>query len=286
MKAGKKVLDASVKYGKKVGEFIVKHFPDLDPETVLKYGTKIGSIITQGSMHRGSSVSDDEIEALVKERVTEELKKQPIQPVDNTQQRQLNIQPVTSAPANPFENMSPEQMQEMFPKKQFGGDLPKARLGLPPVSLMNNDLYNQGYAQTQAIRAMQALDPTRNFQQPAAIQIVAPAVVKKANQSTQGVTPQVRKEIKAAKAQVAAQAATASATPSLTPEQVAANKLKEDNATIQREVFTGTPGKYVPVKETVRGFKMILDGQLDDVAEGDFYMRGGIDEVLAASKKA
>src|SRR4029453_2479820 len=47
------------------------------------------------------------------------------------------------------------------------------------------------------------------------------------------------------------------------------------------EVFTGSPGKYVPVKDTVRGFKMILDGQLDDVAEGDFYMKGGIDEVLA-----
>ena len=52
------------------------------------------------------------------------------------------------------------------------------------------------------------------------------------------------------------------------------------------EVFTGTPGKYVPVKDTVRGFKMILDGKLDDVAEGDFYMKGGIDEVLAAAKKA
>ncbi len=52
------------------------------------------------------------------------------------------------------------------------------------------------------------------------------------------------------------------------------------------EVFTGTPGKYVSVKETVRGFKMILDGQLDDVPEGDFYMKGGIDEVLAAAKKA
>jgi F-type H+-transporting ATPase subunit beta len=52
------------------------------------------------------------------------------------------------------------------------------------------------------------------------------------------------------------------------------------------EVFTGTAGKYVSVKETVRGFKMILDGQLDDVAEGDFYMKGGIDEVMAASKKA
>src|SRR5438046_2030281 len=52
------------------------------------------------------------------------------------------------------------------------------------------------------------------------------------------------------------------------------------------EVFTGSPGKYVTVKDTVRGFKMILDGQLDEVAEGDFYMKGGIDEVLAAAKKA
>ena len=51
------------------------------------------------------------------------------------------------------------------------------------------------------------------------------------------------------------------------------------------EVFTGTPGKYVPVKETVRGFKMILDGELDHIAEGDFYMKGGIDEVIAASAK-
>jgi F-type H+/Na+-transporting ATPase subunit beta len=51
------------------------------------------------------------------------------------------------------------------------------------------------------------------------------------------------------------------------------------------EVFTGAPGKYVPVKETVRGFKMILDGQLDDVPEGDFYMKGGIDEVIGSSKK-
>ncbi|HEX4978931.1 MAG TPA: F0F1 ATP synthase subunit beta [Acidimicrobiales bacterium] len=51
------------------------------------------------------------------------------------------------------------------------------------------------------------------------------------------------------------------------------------------EVFTGSPGKYVSVKETIRGFKMILDGQLDDVAETDFYMKGGIDEVLAAAGK-
>jgi F-type H+-transporting ATPase subunit beta len=51
------------------------------------------------------------------------------------------------------------------------------------------------------------------------------------------------------------------------------------------EVFTGSPGKYVSVKETIRGFQMILDGQLDDVAETDFYMKGGIDEVLAAAGK-
>jgi F-type H+-transporting ATPase subunit beta len=51
------------------------------------------------------------------------------------------------------------------------------------------------------------------------------------------------------------------------------------------EVFTGFPGRYVPVKETVRGFKMILDGQLDDASEGDFYMKGPIDDVLAIAKK-
>lgn len=51
------------------------------------------------------------------------------------------------------------------------------------------------------------------------------------------------------------------------------------------EVFTGSPGKYVGVKDTIRGFKMILDGELDDIPEGDFYMKGGIDEVLEASKK-
>jgi F-type H+/Na+-transporting ATPase subunit beta len=44
-------------------------------------------------------------------------------------------------------------------------------------------------------------------------------------------------------------------------------------------VFTGREGKQVPVAETVRGFKEILDGKHDDVPEGNFYMKGGIDEV-------
>src|SRR5574343_331139 len=51
------------------------------------------------------------------------------------------------------------------------------------------------------------------------------------------------------------------------------------------QFFTGTPCKYVPVKETVRGFNMILEGQLYDVAETDFYMKGGIEEVLKAAGK-
>lgn len=50
------------------------------------------------------------------------------------------------------------------------------------------------------------------------------------------------------------------------------------------EVFTGFPGKYVSVAETIRGFKMILDGELDHVAENDFYMKGSIDEVIAAAE--
>ncbi len=48
------------------------------------------------------------------------------------------------------------------------------------------------------------------------------------------------------------------------------------------EVFTGVPGKIVTIAETVRGFKMILDGELDNVNENDFYMKGGIDEALGA----
>jgi F-type H+/Na+-transporting ATPase subunit beta len=44
-------------------------------------------------------------------------------------------------------------------------------------------------------------------------------------------------------------------------------------------VFTGREGKQVPVAETVRGFKEILDGKHDNVPEGNFYMKGGIDEV-------
>jgi F-type H+-transporting ATPase subunit beta len=45
------------------------------------------------------------------------------------------------------------------------------------------------------------------------------------------------------------------------------------------EVFTGTPGVYVPVEETVKGFAEILDGKYDDVPESNFYMKGGIDSV-------
>jgi len=45
------------------------------------------------------------------------------------------------------------------------------------------------------------------------------------------------------------------------------------------EVFTGRQGRQVPVAETVRGFKEILDGKHDDVPEQNFYMRGGIDEI-------
>src|SRR6267143_577533 len=48
------------------------------------------------------------------------------------------------------------------------------------------------------------------------------------------------------------------------------------------EVFTGRPGKQVPVTETVRGFKEILDGKHDDVPEANFYMKGGIDEIKEA----
>lgn len=50
------------------------------------------------------------------------------------------------------------------------------------------------------------------------------------------------------------------------------------------EIFTGFSGKYVPVSETIRGFKMIINGDLDHISENDFYMKGSIDEVIAAAE--
>ncbi len=46
------------------------------------------------------------------------------------------------------------------------------------------------------------------------------------------------------------------------------------------EQFTGTAGKYVKLEDTIKGFKKILEGKLDDILEQDFYMKGGIEEVL------
>ena len=51
------------------------------------------------------------------------------------------------------------------------------------------------------------------------------------------------------------------------------------------ETFTGTPGKYVPLKETIRGFKMIVDGELDDLPEQAFYMVGDINDAIEKAKK-
>jgi F-type H+-transporting ATPase subunit beta len=52
------------------------------------------------------------------------------------------------------------------------------------------------------------------------------------------------------------------------------------------EQFTGRPGRYVPVQETVAGFKKILEGELDDVPEQYFYMAGNIDEVFERYRAA
>ena len=51
------------------------------------------------------------------------------------------------------------------------------------------------------------------------------------------------------------------------------------------EVFTGSPGKYVPLSETIRGFKMIVGGECDHLPEQAFYMVGGIDEAFEKAKK-
>ena len=51
------------------------------------------------------------------------------------------------------------------------------------------------------------------------------------------------------------------------------------------EVFTGSPGKYVSLKDTIRGFKMICDGECDHMPEQAFYMVGGIEEAIEKAKK-
>ena len=51
------------------------------------------------------------------------------------------------------------------------------------------------------------------------------------------------------------------------------------------EVFSGIPGTYVPVSETIKGFAMILDGKLDYVNENDFSYKGTIEEVLESYEK-
>ena len=74
----------------------------------------------------------------------------------------------------------------------------------------------------------------------------------------------------------------------------------EDKITVQRarkverflsqpfnvaEAFTGTPGQYVPIDETVRSFKEVIDGEHDDVPESAFFLKGSIDDVVEAAKK-
>jgi F-type H+-transporting ATPase subunit beta len=51
------------------------------------------------------------------------------------------------------------------------------------------------------------------------------------------------------------------------------------------EIFTGAPGKYVPLKDTIAGFKGILSGEYDHLPEQAFYMVGTIDEALEKAKK-
>jgi F-type H+-transporting ATPase subunit beta len=50
------------------------------------------------------------------------------------------------------------------------------------------------------------------------------------------------------------------------------------------EIFTGSPGKYVSLEETIKGFKMILSGELDDLPEQSFYLVGNIDEAIAKAE--
>jgi len=51
------------------------------------------------------------------------------------------------------------------------------------------------------------------------------------------------------------------------------------------EVFTGSPGKYVKLEDTIKGFQMILSGELDELPEQAFYLVGDINEAIAKAEK-
>ena len=51
------------------------------------------------------------------------------------------------------------------------------------------------------------------------------------------------------------------------------------------ETFTGTPGKYCKLEDTIKGFKAVVEGEYDDLPEQAFYMVGGIDEVIEKAEK-
>ena len=59
----------------------------------------------------------------------------------------------------------------------------------------------------------------------------------------------------------------------------------EEEFVFVAQVFTGTEGKYVSLKETIRGFKMIANGECDSLPEQAFYMVGTIDEAFEKAKK-
>jgi len=50
------------------------------------------------------------------------------------------------------------------------------------------------------------------------------------------------------------------------------------------EIFTGSPGKYVSLEETIKGFTMVLKGELDELPEQAFYLVGNIDEAIAKAE--
>ncbi len=52
------------------------------------------------------------------------------------------------------------------------------------------------------------------------------------------------------------------------------------------DMTKGSPGQYVPLKETIRGFRMIIDGECDDIPESCFLFAGTIDEVFKKAGKA
>jgi len=147
-KGAEKVVEQTTKVYNATKDLIAKYFP---ADFLQQHGALILSRAMQAGVHAESD--PERQKAMLDNLVKQELSK--VNPQQSTQVQAPTIRPI-AAQQNPYANMSAEDIKRMFPstpQKKYGGDLPMAQVGLPPASIMRNDLYNQGQALANSYRS-------------------------------------------------------------------------------------------------------------------------------------